>query len=173
MKNKIGLFSLIIGLFVLICGVFLVFTPLEAYVMVTFIIPFAIIFHGVSGVISYIGDKKTKAVTGWLLADGLISVIIGLWLLVSPGRVALALPYVFGFWVLFGGTLRIVGSVAMKNASKTWGLVLLLGVIGVASGIILLNHPYFSETIIAYLVAWSFIFMGIQGIMNFFVIRSK
>ena len=173
MKNKIGLFSLIIGLFVLICGVFLVFTPLEAYIMVKILIPAAIVFHGVSGVISYAGDKKNKDVMGWLLADGLISVIIGLWLLVSPGRVEIALPYVFGFWVLFGGTLRMVGSSAMKKASKTWVLVLLWGVIGVVSGIVLLNHTYFQDTFVPYLVAWSFIFMGIQGIMNFFVLRSK
>ena len=173
MKNKTRWISLIIGILVLICGIFLVFTPLEAYMMISFFIPFAIIFHGVSGVVSYIGDKKTKEVTGWLLADGLISVIIGLWLLLSPGSTELALPFVFGFWVLFGGTLRIVGSFTMKKVSKKWILVFLWGLIGAVSGLILLNHPLFSGTIIAYLVAWSFVFMGIQGIMNFFVIKSK
>ena len=85
-SNSMRWMSLILGILVLACGVWMLFSPpLETYIMIVLFIPIAILFHGISCISLYAGTKSDERTgSGWLLADGILSSIIGIWLLFRP-----------------------------------------------------------------------------------------
>ena len=169
MSNFLRWGTLILGVLILACGVSLLFMPYEAYLMITVFIPISILFHGVCGIFGYIRDKETQETSVWMLIDGIFSSIIAVWLLSRLGAVELSLPFVFGFWVLMAGVLRIVGAILARKTDSRWGWLLAFGIIGVATGLFLLNHPLFTSSLITYFVIFSMIFMGFLNIAIFFM----
>jgi len=107
-----------------------------------------------------------------LLADGILSSIIGIWLLFRPELTGYALPYILAFWVLIAGILRIIGAFAAKGKVYAWGWFIVWGIIGIITGIFLLNHPLFTGVVITYAVIWGFIFMGLWSISMFFISKN-
>ena len=172
-SNAARWFSLILGILLLVCGVMMLFTPYEAYIMVAIFIPIAILVHGIRSIASYSNSKKEGAPQGWILADGILSAVIGIWLLFQPAAAAVSLPFIFGFWILFAGVLRLMGGFSGKDAVKGSGWLIVWGIIGIITGLLLLNHPLFTGVIISYLVIWAFIFIGIQDIFFFFVKKAE
>jgi len=170
--NIVRVCVLILGLLVVAFGISLLFTPVETYAMVVMLIPIIVIMHGVSCLVTYMNTSAGQSASGWLLADGALSLIIGLWLLFTPNITAMALPMIFGFWLLFAGVLRIIGAITTMKIIKQWIWLLLWGVAGIVVGVFLLNHPVIAETVISYLTAICFILMGVQGILLFFVMKE-
>lgn len=96
----------------------------------------------------------------WLvLLEGIAAVIIGIFLLTSPGITLFALVQVTGFFWLIGGIFRIV---SIFVDSSSWGWKLLGGVIGILAGLVILQHPLWSTLL---LPAVYVVILGIQGII--------
>jgi len=103
---------------------------------------------------------ESMSIPWWLvLLEGIAAVIIGLFLLTSPGITLLFLVQVAGFFWLFGGILRIV---SIFVDSSLWGWKLIGGIIGVLAGILVLQHPIWSTLLVP---AVYVIILGIQGII--------
>jgi len=170
--KALRVFSLIMGLIVVAFGITMLFFPMEAYAMIVFLIPVIILLHGVSCLASYFGSDLEASASGWVLADGILSSIVGGWLLFSPDIMAMSLPMIFGFWILFAGVLRIISSITIRNYVKAWIWLLLLGIVGVLLGIFLLNHLVLAGEIITYLSIVCFILMGIMSILQFFLLKN-
>ena len=169
--KALRIFSLIMGIIVVAFGITMFFFPMEAYAMIVFLIPVVILLHGVSCLASYFGSDLDSSSSGWVLADGVLSSIVGGWLLFSPDITAMSLPMIFGFWVLFAGVLRIISSITVRNEVRAWIWLLLWGIASVLLGIFLLNHLVLAGTIITYLTVICFVFMGIMSILQFFILK--
>ena len=103
---------------------------------------------------------ESMSIPWWLvLLEGIAAVIIGLFLLTSPGITLLFLVQVAGFFWLFGGILRIV---SIFVDSSLWGWKLIGGIIGILAGILVLQHPIWSTLLVP---AVYVIILGIQGII--------
>jgi uncharacterized membrane protein HdeD (DUF308 family) len=104
---------------------------------------------------------ESVAIPWWLvLLEGIASVIIGLFLLTSPGITLLFLVQVTGFFWLIGGVLRIV---SIFVDSSLWGWKLVAGVLGLLAGIVVLQHPLWSTLLLPAVLV---IILGLQGIMS-------
>jgi uncharacterized membrane protein HdeD (DUF308 family) len=85
----------------------------------------------------------SPSVPWWLdLLEGIAAVIIGIFLLTSPGITLFALVQITGFFWLIGGIFRIV-SIFVESSS--WGWKLLGGIIGILAGLVVLQHPVWSS----------------------------
>lgn len=103
---------------------------------------------------------ESLPVPWWLvLLEGIAAVIIGIFLLTSPGITLFALVQVTGFFWLIGGIFRIV---SIFVDSSSWGWKLLGGVIGILAGLVILQHPLWSTLL---LPAVYVIILGVQGII--------
>jgi|SRR5215212_892769 uncharacterized membrane protein HdeD (DUF308 family) len=104
---------------------------------------------------------ESVAIPWWLvLLEGIAAVIIGLFLLTSPGITLLFLVQVTGFFWLIGGVLRIV---SIFVDSSLWGWKLVAGVLGLLAGIVVLQHPLWSTLLLPAVLV---IILGLQGIMS-------
>ena len=70
-----------------------------------------------------------------LLLDGILTVLLSLFLLFNRAFTLLSLPMLFAMWLLFSGVMRVVSSVELRALGmRRWGWVTLLGVVLLVAG---------------------------------------
>jgi uncharacterized membrane protein HdeD (DUF308 family) len=110
-------------------------------------------------------DYKELKTYWWLfLVSGLLSIVIGGALVFWPGKTLSVVGWLIGFWMLFFGILRIVMALFGGKVDGRW-IVLIVGIVGVALGIVVMKNPAETIGIIALIAA---IFWIISGIIDVF-----
>ena len=75
------------------------------------------LFMLVSGIIEIVVSARACSVvlgSGWLLLDGVLTVILSLFLLFNQWFTLLSLPFLFTLWLLFSGISRFVGALDLR-----------------------------------------------------------
>jgi uncharacterized membrane protein HdeD (DUF308 family) len=96
-----------------------------------------------------------------LLLEGIATLLIGILLIVAPGMSLAALVQVLGIFWLVGGLFAII-RIFIEPSRGYWFWLLLQGILGIAAGIAVLNHPLYSTILVPTLLV---IILGIQGIV--------
>ncbi len=96
----------------------------------------------------------------WLvLVQGIATLILGLFLVVSPGMTTAVLVSFLGvYWMITG----VVTLVSLFVDRSMWGWKLLTGILGVVVGLLVLQHPWWSAIMIPTTVV---IILGIQALI--------
>lgn len=107
----------------------------------------------------------------WLgLLQGIATLILGLFLVISPGMTTAVLVTFLGAYWLVRGVFAIV-EIFTGDSSVSWGWLLTLGILGILAGLVVLRHPLYSAVIVPTLIV---LLLGIDalimGVVNF--IRS-
>lgn len=104
--------------------------------------------------------SEEKSVPWWLvLIEGIAAVIIGLLLLAKPGMTTAILVQIVGIYWFIAGILSIVGIFVDSSA---WGWKLIVGILGIAAGILIIRHPLWSAVLVPVTLI---IVLGIQGLI--------
>lgn len=166
---------LIAGILLVIVGIYMFSTPLANIMGLAVFITVAMLVSGISEIIHW-GNADKNARSGWLLASGILSTLLGVWVIFGHGsiaNIAVVIPFIFGIWVLMGGILRFVGALTMKKEGiKSWGWVLFSGAVGVILGFIFMYHPLFAAATVSMLIACLFLFQGINSVLLFFTLNK-
>lgn len=177
MKNTlktINWLMLISGVLIVAMGIAMLFTPFENLVTLAIFIGISMLISGISEIASYCGEEAGQR-SGWLLASGIVTGLLGIWTLFGRGMEALVviIPFVFAAWVMTSSIMRIVGSVNLKSEGFAgWGWILALGILGTLLGFLLLYSPLLSGAVVAYSIAFMLISYGINNIIIFFRMRK-
>lgn len=95
-----------------------------------------------------------------ILIQGILSIIIGVLFLVSPGMSVLVLVQFLGIYWLVAGVLSMVSIFVDR---RLWGWKLFAGIIGVLAGISVIQHPVWSAVFLPTVLV---VILGIQGIFH-------
>lgn len=161
------------GILAIILGVYLLSSPLTTLVSIAIYIGMAMLISGISEISSFFATEKHYR-TGWVLVSGIISTLLGLWVMIGRGTVALVtlLPILVTAWIIFNGVTRMAEGFAFKAAGVTsWGWVFAFGLLSVIAGFVLIFHPMYAALLIANLVAISFIVHGVSNVTLFWRTR--
>lgn len=120
--------------------------------------------------VSTIPHEQQTGIWWLFLLEGIASVVFGVLLLTAPGATLVALAMVLGLYFLAMGVLELVRMFVDRSVAWYWSF--LVGIIGVAAGILVLNHPLFAAlalptTLVVYLGILGLIF-GVFGIIGAF-----
>jgi uncharacterized membrane protein HdeD (DUF308 family) len=87
--------------------------------------------------------------SGWglVLIQGIAAVVLGLLLVAAPGAALVALVALLGVYWLVSGILAIV-RIFTKATQLHWFWSLAVGILGIAAGIIVLEHPIWSAVLV-------------------------
>src|SRR6266850_1019147 len=96
----------------------------------------------------------------WMFAwRGAVAVLFGVLALVWPGLTLLWLVALFAAFALLGGGAALIAGIKNRKSDEDWWLALLLGLVGLAAGIIAILHPDLTALV---LVLW----MGANAIVT-------
>ena len=90
--------SLLVGLLYIIVAIYLMFAPLASYVALSILFSVSMFVSGLFEIAFALANKKGISSWGWYLAGGIIDLILGIFLMASPGLSMEVLPFVLAFW---------------------------------------------------------------------------
>jgi uncharacterized membrane protein HdeD (DUF308 family) len=104
-------------------------------VLVILLGAFALV-EGVTNVVAGVRGRE-----GWAIAEGIISVVVGIVIVVWPAITALALLYVVAAWAIITGIVRIVAAVQLRRMIRNEWLLVGSGVASIIFGAIAAVFP--------------------------------
>jgi len=110
----------------------------------------------------------------WLFVlRGIAACIFGVLLLARPGPSLAALVLLFGAYALVDGVLAVWTAIAGRKIYDGWWVLLLIGLIGVAVGIMTFMTPGITALALLYYIAFWAIFRGILEISTAIRLRKE
>lgn len=83
------------------------------------------------------------------------------------GFTALALPYIFGMWVMFSGISKFVNSFDLRRFGvRGWGWIMALGIVMTIVGFAAFLDPVLSALAMTVIMGVMFIMSGISDIVH-------
>ncbi|MGA2125653.1 MAG: DUF308 domain-containing protein [Xanthobacteraceae bacterium] len=97
----------------------------------------------------------------WLfLLQGIAGIALGLLLITNPGATLIVLMTFLGFYWLIEGILSLVHVFVDRSVPWIWSL--LIGIVGIAAGILVLRHPLLAALTVPTVLV---IILGVQGLV--------
>lgn len=157
---------MIFGIIFLICGFYTLSVPLETYLTLTIIFSVTFLVSGIAEIFFSLQNRDSLLGWGWYLVDGILSTLVGIYLVANPEVSMATLPFVVGFVMMFRAFQLLGFAFEMKQAKMlNWGNLALVSVLGIILSFLLLSSPIFTSLSLVVLTATSLIFTGIASIL--------
>src|SRR4051794_4881152 len=102
---------------------------------------------------------------GWIVARGIAAVIFGVLAFALPGITLAALILLWGAYALADGILAMIAAFKIRDRSKPFWALLVIGILGIVAGILTFLWPGMTAIVLlAFIAAWSLI-MGVLQIV--------
>lgn len=166
---------LLIGLVLVALGILVFAYPAQSYTGMAVLFGWAILVSGIAEIVISASNSHFVTGRGWMLAGGIIQLILGLILIFNIALSAAILPVVLGFWLLFRAFSTIgLGSDmrALEVAGSGW--TIFSGVLLLLCALWLLFQPLVLGTVVV--VAWvgvALLFGGLAALSLAFQLRSS
>jgi uncharacterized membrane protein HdeD (DUF308 family) len=113
-----------------------------------------------------VGDvvsTQLEKMWGWYLAGGIIAMIFGFFVISYRHASVYAIVYLASGFFIVGGLFELIGG--LRAARQRWPLIV-FGLIWIGAGIVGFVWPHITIYIVAILVGWGFLVLGIFDIVN-------
>jgi uncharacterized membrane protein HdeD (DUF308 family) len=124
-----------------------------------------LIVDGIFTLIGAIMSWKETEDRWFILADGILSLVLGVLLLRAPEVTLLFVSLTFAFWFIFSGLARIAMGVQLRKEIKGEGWMILGGALSMIFGLYLFSQPGLS---LSTLLITAAIFSLIAGVFLLF-----
>ena len=159
-------FPLILGVLFIICGLYVFVSPAETYLTLALLFALSFLVWGLSDMFFSIDNRKSLRSWGWYFVGGLVSLLMGFYLLIHPVVSMEVLPFVVGFMLLFRSFELLGFAFEVKEAGVlNWGNLAIASVLGIIVSFVLLAWPVFTGGWLVVLTGLAFIFTGIASII--------
>jgi len=98
------------------------------------------------------------------LITGILFIAVGILIFATPLKSFLTLAIFFSLSFLFSGIIESLFAFSNRKEIDNWGWFLVSGLINVFVGIILLNHPKLSMTVLPLFVGFTVLFRSINAV---------
>lgn len=156
---------LIIGIALFVVGILVFVYPTQSYLGMSLLFGWLMLISGILEVVLSSANKHFITGRGWMLAGGIIEIVLGIILIFNVALSAATLPIFLGFWLMLRafGAIGLGGDMgAMQIAGSGWtifsGILLLL-----CSLWILFQPLVFGTTAVIVWVGISLLFAGVAA----------
>lgn len=109
---------------------------------------------------------------GWVMARGIFAIIFGFLTFAWPGLSLLTLVIFYGAFALVDGVAALVAAITKGAPAPRWWLAL-VGISGVAAGVITLFYPGITGIVLLYFIAFWAIAIGVFQIIGGIAMRKE
>ena len=158
--------TIVSGIIMIAAGAFCFINPGQTFMTMAFVIGTVMALCGIIHVLAYVIGRTPHGKgdnNGWILIDALLTLLLGILVLFNQLTVDMAIPMVFGMWVLVSGLLRLEAASRIDRQRKpgNFKAALITGVFTVVMGLLGFINPFVTYVSIIPILGF---FMLIQGI---------
>ena len=163
MKKSTKIWMCLAGVALVVLGVLCIMYPGDTILTLAWALGLMLIISGCSTFGAWATLRAINPYSGLTFLTALLQVILGIVLVINPAPLAIALPFIFAFWVLYEGIGLLVDSFNYKRLgwSKWWALCLISVLVICAGCYGLFGDPIASAKTLAWLVGIGIILDGV------------
>ena len=162
-KKTMRILSVLAGVLLVAAGIYCLCNQDVAVLSAGILLGLFMLCAGVLEIIIFSVGGGLIFGSGWLLLDGVLTVLLSMLLLFNQWFTMVSLPILFTLWLLFSGVSRFFSAFDLRVLGvRSWGLVLALGILLLVLGIVGLLDPVVSTVAFAITVGLVFILEGIS-----------
>lgn len=155
------------------CGIYVFTAPLETYVTLSVLFSISFVVSGLFDIIFSLSNRKSISGSGWYLVSGLLSFLMGIYLIIYPGISITILPFVAGFVLMFRSFQLLGFSFDLRDIGiLRWGNLAVWSVLGILLSFMLIANPFFSGISLVVLTGSAFILAGISSVFLAFDLKK-
>jgi uncharacterized membrane protein HdeD (DUF308 family) len=103
--------------------------------------------------------------SGWFLLDGILTVLLSVFILCNQVFTAMTLPFILGMWLIFTGISGFVNSFDLRRFGvRGWGWFTAIGAVLAAAGFFSMMDPLAGAITLSVIVGILFILEGVVSI---------
>lgn len=153
------------GILLLVVGIVCLGWEAAALASLALLLGISMLVSGVVDLLIFSFARGVMAGSGWFLVDGILTVILSLFILFNQAFTMLTLPFIFGMWLIFTGITRFVHSFDLRAFGvRGWGWFTALGIILALAGVISFLDPVAGAQAISMVLGVSLILEGVSAI---------
>lgn len=161
------------ALLCVILGVLLLLWPDVSQSVFCYAFGGLLVFSGLFQVASYLVGRQKGLLSKLMFAGGLIAMVAGIWVLLSPEKVLQLTVVVVGVVLIYHGVMDIKYSTELKQCeSRFWPAAFICGLITCAFGVLLLVNPFEAMDTLFIVVAVGFLFDGASDLFTVVVVAD-
>ncbi len=156
---------------ILLCtmGVLLICWPTLSAEILCIVLGVVSLVYGAEKILGYFSRDMYRLAFQFDLALGIFVAILGVILLLRPGKVLLVVDFIVGLFVLVEGVFKVQTSVdACRFGLKRWWLILVGALLSIVFGLILVFSLLSGTALVMVFVGISLLADGVQNLFNAF-----
>ena len=154
------------GFLMVATGAFCFINPGQTFMTMAFVIGSVMVINGVIHALGFLLARGSFGIgdnNGWILIDAILTLLLGILILCNQLTVDMAIPMIFGMWVLVSGLLRFEAATRINRQKKpgNFKAAFITGVVTILVGLIGFINPF--VTYVSIIITLG-IFLVVQGI---------
>ena len=157
------------GLLMIAAGAFCFINPGQTFMTMAFVVGAVMTIYGIIHALAYFigrGVHNKGDNNGWILIDALLTLLLGILILFNQLTVDIAIPMIFGMWVLVSGLLRLEASTRINRELKpgNFKAAFVTGLITTILGILGFVNPFVTYVSVIILLGGFLVMQGINSV---------
>ncbi|UJH69945.1 HdeD family acid-resistance protein [Ornithinimicrobium sp. INDO-MA30-4] len=160
------------GILALILGFIAMTSPFATLLAFVFVWGFWALIEGIYMLVAAFQTESGASHRAYLIMVGILALLASFFAIFQPGKSAVTIAILIGFWLIARGAFDFFGAFAAKRSEPRW-LLITFGVLSFITGLIFLFGPVIS---IAFLSVWvgAFAFAyGVMGVIGGIMLKVK
>lgn len=160
------------GLLLIVLALLIFKHTRESIMAISIFMGSGLIIMGITLLIISIEMKKSMENWTFRLAEGLMDIVFGFFLLAHPGLTAAVIPIFIGFWIIFYGVLMISGALQFPDERKLEKKgVIIFAIVTILLGFMVSFNSTLGIITIGILIGVPVLIIGLANI--FFALRLR
>ena len=154
------------GFLMVATGAFCFINPGQTFMTMAFVIGSVMVINGVIHALGFLLARGSFGIgdnNGWILIDAILTLLLGILILCNQLTVDMAIPMIFGMWVLVSGLLRFEAATRINRQKKpgNFKAAFITGIVTILVGLVGFINPFVTYVSVIILLG---IFLVVQGI---------
>ena len=172
--KTVRILNIVAGILLIAAGIYCLCNEDVAVLSAGLMLGIFMLAAGIAEIVVFAGTSGVLIGSGWLLLDGVLTVIMSLFLLFNQWFTLLSLPFIFTVWLMFSGISRFVSAFDLHALGvRGWGWVLAVGILLMVAGFICMMDPWVSVAAMGMTVGIVFVLEGVSSIVCACISRTK
>lgn len=158
---------IVAGALLIVAGVVCLMSPGKALSGLALFLGIAMLLSGVADIVVFAVAHKYTAGSGWFLVDGILTVLLSIFILCNRWFTTVTLPLLFGMWLIFSGVSKFANSFDLQRLGiRGWGWFTALGIVLAVAGFLSFLNPLAGAVTITVLIGMFLILQGVASVLR-------